>query len=248
MKTRLLALCLAVVGLTSVHASDQHDNNTHLWVNYVGDHPLFGTPWGLHLEVQNRLADFGEKWQQLLIRPGLNYTISPTLTVSAGYAYVETHPYGDYPALDEFPEHRLWEQAVLTRQALGLEWQHRLRLEQRRIGELQRNATGGYDVGNYRYENRIRYMLRTTVPLTADKKTYLALWDEVFFNFGSNVVKNYFDQNRLFIGVGRKLSDTTRLEIGYMEQTIQRRGGAIWENNHTVSVWLMSKWPFGRKG
>ena len=99
---------------------------------------------------------------------------------------------------------------------------------------------------NHRYENRFRYMLRTTVPLTSDKKTYLALWDEVFFNFGRNVSGNDFDQNRAFIGLGRKLTDTTRLEVGFLEQTVQRRGGTIWENNHTVAVWLLSKWPFGK--
>ena len=49
-----------------------------------------------------------------------------------------------------------------------------------------------------------------------------------------------------FIGIGRKLTETTRLEVGFMEQTLQRRGGGIWENIHTVAVWLMSKWPFGR--
>jgi hypothetical protein len=90
-------------------------------------------------------------------------------------------------------------------------------------------------------------MLRTTLPLTEDKKTYLALWNETFVNFGSNVSGNFFDQNRAFVGVGRKLSEHTRLEVGFMEQTLQRRGGAIWENNHTLSVWLTSRWPFGRR-
>ncbi len=86
-------------------------------------------------------------------------------------------------------------------------------------------------------------MLRTTIPLSAAKKWYLALWDEVFFNFGSNVSMNYLDQNRVFIGLGRQLSDTSKLEIGFMEQTVQRRGGNVWENNHTLTIWLTSKWP-----
>jgi hypothetical protein len=67
-----------------------------------------------------------------------------------------------------------------------------------------------------------------------------------FFNFGSNILMNYLDQNRAFIGLGRKLSPTTRLEVGFMEQTLQRRGGAMWESNHTACVWLMSNWPFGK--
>ena len=226
------------------------DSNSNLWVNYVGDHPIAGSPWGLHLEVQNRRSDSGRDWQQLLLRPGVNYTLNPNLSFSAGYAYVKTYPYGDHPAAHEFPEHRAWEQVVYTGKALGLEWQNRLRLEQRWIGEMK-NSSAGWDVNRWRYENRIRYMLRTTVPLTESKKTYLTLWDEVFVNFGSNVAGNFFDQNRAFVGVGRKLTDTTRVELGFMEQTLQKRHPSsatpqIWEHNHTISVWVLSKWPFGK--
>jgi hypothetical protein len=242
----LLSLALAILPLSA--AADQHDSNGNLWLNYVGDHPLFGSPWGLHLEVQNRRAELGDEWQQLLIRPGINYTLSPTITVSAGWAYVKTYPYGDFPTAHEFPENRAWEQVVYSQKAFNLEFQHRLRLEQRWIGELQRQGGGDYSLQNWRYENRIRYMLRTNVPLSADKKTYLALWDEVFFNFGNNVSHNYFDQNRAFVGIGRKLTDTTRIEVGFMEQTVKRRGGTIWEHNHTASVWIMSKWPFAPRG
>ncbi len=244
------SLCLSLLLLTPFLAprsasADVYDSNGNLWLNYVGDHPLFGSDWGLHLEAQTRRADFGDDWQQLLIRPGINYTFNPAWNISAGWAYVNTHQYGDYPAAHDFPEHRAWQQVVHTHEALGLEWQHRLRLEQRWIGEMS-ELDGDWNVGNWRYENRLRYLLRTSVPLTESKRTYMALWNEVFINFGSNVQGNVFDQNRAFIGIGQKLSDSTRIEFGFMEQTIQRRGGHIWENNHTISLWLMSKWPFGK--
>lgn len=239
-------LLITMLASVSIRAADKRDSNSHLWLNYVGDHPLGDGPWGVHLEAQVRRADFGGSWQQLLIRPAINYTISPAWSVSLGYAYVNTYRYGEFPALDSFPEHRIWQQASYTHKALRLEWQHRFRLEQRFIGELGADGRGGFEVENFRYENRFRYMLRTTIPLTADEKTYLALWDEVFFNFGSNVSGNHFDQNRAFIGIGRKLSDTSRLEVGWLEQTLQRRGGTIWEDNHTLAVWLTSKWPFGK--
>lgn len=244
---KILSISFAALSLigSAWAADDLHDSNGNLWLNYVGDHPLFGSPLGVHLEVQNRRAEMGDEWQQLLIRPGLNYQISPSLSVSAGWAYVKTYRYGDYPAAHDFPEHRAWEQAVYTHTGLGLDWTHRLRLEQRWIGEMK-ETDGDWDVANWRYENRIRYMLRTTIPLTKSKRTYLALWDEVFINFGENVKGNVFDQNRAFIGIGQKLTDTTRLEIGFMEQTLQRRGGNIWENNHTASVWLTSKLPLGK--
>lgn len=244
----LLALLGWLVATTDHHASGTlADSNNHVWLNYVGDHPLGDGPWGLHLEIQNRRADWADEWQQLLIRPGINYQISPTLSVSAGWAYVRTYPYGGYPAATEFPEHRAWQQAQHNFQFAGLEWTHRLRLEQRWLGEMGLDDSGGdYDLANWRYENRLRYLLRASLPLTARGGTYLVLWDEVFFNFGKNVKGNDFDQNRAFIGIGQKLGASTRLEVGYMEQTVRRRGGQIREDNHTIAVWLLSKWPFGR--
>lgn len=240
MKKLLLLLITSLLAFSSASAGDQHADNYNLWLNYVGDHPLFDSPWGAHLEMQNRREDWGDEWQQLLIRPGINYTISPTLTVSAGYAYVKTYPYGDLPVAHEFDEHRIWEQVIFKMNALGLEWQHRLRLEQRWIEEQNKAGV----TTNWRGENRLRYMLRTNIPITQDKKTYVAIWNEVFLNFGGNILKNNFDQNRAFIGIGHKLTPTTRLEVGFMEQTIQRRGGDKWEANHTVSIWLMSNAPF----
>ena len=225
------------------------DSNANLWINYVGDHPFTAeSPWGLHLEMQNRRSDFGDEWQQLLVRPGVNYQISPTLSASAGWAYVRTYPYGDFPVVTEFPEHRAWQQLQHQFRFLGLEWTQRLRLEQRWIGEmaLTPGSTESYDFANWRYENRLRYLLRTNIPLGENGKTYLTLWDEVFFNFGSNVSGNDFDQNRAFIGIGRKLTANTRLEMGYMEQTVRRRGGQIREDNHTLTVWLSSKAPLFR--
>lgn len=241
MKNTLLGLISLALAVSA--SADQSESNNNLWLNYVGDHPLGDGPWGIHLESQIRRADFGEDWQQLLLRAGINYTLSPQWSLTAGYGWIESYKYGEFPAAADFPENRFFEQASVTHKALGLDWTHRFRLEQRRIGEVDAATE---DVTNWRYENRFRYMLRTSIPLCADKKWYLPVWNEIFFNFGSNVSKNYFDQNRAFIGIGRQLAPSTKLEVGFMEQTIQRRGGEIWENNHTITVWLTSKFPLHR--
>jgi hypothetical protein len=40
-------------------------------------------------------------------------------------------------------------------------------------------------------------------------------------------------------------SSTFKLEAGFLEQTLQRRGGRIWEHNHTLVLYLSSKAPLG---
>jgi hypothetical protein len=219
-------------------------DNQNVWLNYVGDHPLFGGPLGLHLEVQNRLSEWGRDWQQLLIRPGINYQFTPNWSASLGYGFVRTYPYGELPVAHRFDEHRIYEQLQYKQDLLGLKWTHRLRLEQRWIEELQKQPDGRFTRENWRGEQRVRYLLRTEWPLTEDRRFYVPIWNEAFFNFGGNIVWNHFDQNRAFIGLGWQVDKHVRLETGFMEQTVKRRGGQNWENNHTLSVWLSSNLPF----
>jgi hypothetical protein len=237
MRSLLLSFLLAAGFSAGVGRAADADN-ANLWLNYVGDHPIGDGPWGLHLEMQNRLSEWGEDWQQLLFRTGINYQIDPKMSVSLGYAFVETFPYGELPVAAEFDEHRIYEQFSCKDSWKGLDWQHRFRLEQRFIEDLA--------AADWRPENRFRYMLRTTVPLTEDKRWYIALWDEAFLNFGGNLDNNHFDQNRAFAGIGQKLDQHTALEVGFLEQTLQKRGGVNWEHNHTVAVWLTSNWAPGK--
>lgn len=233
-------LCLGLVHLGMPQMDAATADNHNLWLNYVGDHPFSGSPWGVHLEVQNRLSDWGRDWQQLLIRPGINYQFSPNLSASLGYGFVRTHPYGELPAAHRFDESRIWEQLLYKQEAGGLKWTHRLRLEQRWIEELKKDGSHS----GWRDEQRFRYMLRTEVPLTADKRFYVPVWNEVFLNFGPNIAGNHFDQNRAFLGVGYQVAKSVRLETGILEQSLHKRGGKNWENNHTISVWLSSNLPF----
>ncbi len=244
---RLLPLFVGLFGVVIIPVLRAETADNHnLWINYVGDHPLFGSPWGIHGEIQNRREDWGKDWQQLLVRPGINYQFSPNLSASVGYAFVRTFPYGELPAAHRFDEHRVWQQVQFKHESFHLKWTHRLRLEQRWIEELQKTPDNHYRTANWRGEQRIRYMLRSELPLTDNKRLYLPVWNESFFNFGANILGNHFDQNRAFFGLGWKVNEHFKVETGLLEQTLHKRGpgGKNWENNHTISVWLSSNLPF----
>lgn len=202
---------------------------------YFGDHSIMKTKWGIHLEGQWRRADLGLNWQQLLLRPGVNYQLTPKISLTAGYGFIQTYRYGEFPVRAAFPEHRFFEQVLITQRALKLDWQNRFRLEQR---NLKRTT--------WELENRVRYMLRTNIPLPfAERRYYLGIYNEIMFNFGKNVASNVFDQNRAYIALGRNVGHETRVEVGFMEQTIQQRSGQVFEHNHTLQVAIVSRFPFG---
>lgn len=237
-----------IVGLlasTSIQANE-HDNNATAWFNYFGDHGIGSGPWGLHFDTQIRRDQMGADPMQILVQPGLNYDLNERWKTGMGYGYMRTFRYGDHPLATETPEHRVWEQISTTTPFLGLKWNHRFRIEQRHIGQAEFPLGGSPRIGSFRYENRLRYRLLTTIPfrLGGNDGYYLKACDEIFLNAGRQVAKNHFDQNRAYLALGRGIGEHCKLELGFMEQTVQHRDGRVFENNHTLMVSFLSDWPF----
>ncbi len=223
--------------------------NANAWFNYFGDHAV-SRRWGLHLEGQWRRNGPFHHWQQLLLRPGVNFYLNPNVMLTAGYGFIRSYPYGDFPALGAAPEHRFWQQVLVRhRPAPRLALQHRFRLEQRNLGVVAVGGDGWARRAGWRYENRFRYFVRADVPLRGQNDRpawYLALYNEAMVNYGANVGANTFDQNRAYVAVGKAVSRTARLEVGYLNQLVQQRNGRIFEVNHTVMVSLFATRRFRR--
>ncbi len=65
-------------------------------------------------------------------------------------------------------------------------------------------------------------MLRLVVPLKTGPY-YFAAFDELFLNYAPTHGARAFDQNRVFAGIGRAIGRDTRVEAGYMQQTLLQR-------------------------
>ena len=123
-------------------------------------------------------------------------------------------------------EHRIFQQFI-TKQNVGkLGFQHRYRFEQRFVED------------NFRL--RFRYFLGLTIPLASfeegKRSLYLSVYDEVFLN----TVDNVFDRNRLYGGLGYRLSPSVRIEAGYMNQFLSRG------NRDQVNICLLYTSPSPR--
>lgn len=252
MRTALIAvavLCLTTESATGQSATGRvWDINHHGWFMYFGDHPVRGK-WGAHLEGQWRRHDVITRWQQLLLRPGVNYQFSENTMFTLGYAYVKTHPYGDYPANFPFPEHRIYQQVLVKQKAAGVRLQHRFRLEQRFLGRMIPGDGGAAKLDSWRYQNRYRHFLKAEIPLGqngARSNWYVAFYDEIFINFAPKHGAGVFDQNRAYAAVGHSLGKAGKAEFGYMNQILARRNSAIRESNHTLQIGFFTSLPFGK--
>ena len=111
------------------------DFNQNGWFSYSGDHRVEGR-WGIHFDTQWRRSTVLTRWQQYQFRPGLNFQVNRNLLLTVGYAYTRTYPYGDFPGVAAFPEHRIYEQAVIRHPRTSVNFSQRYRLEQRFIHSI----------------------------------------------------------------------------------------------------------------
>lgn len=169
---------------------------------------------GLQGDVQHRNWDLGTDLEQLLIRGGLTYTPASSVLLTGGVAHITSGAFGD--SSETSAERRVYQEALVSQAFGGVVFlRHRYRYEQRWVD--------GQD-----FRTRFRYALFGDVALngrgTGSGSIYLALYNEVFVNgeleVGSGRTVERFDRNRFYTALGFGVSDRSRLQAGYMIQTL----------------------------
>ena len=224
-KIRFLALVLLFLNTATAQNTRLHDRNQIGWLGYFGTFKI-AKQFSIHTEYQWRRDNYINDKQQGLLRVGVNYQANSKIQLRAGYAWIETYPYGDFPINGlgkDFTEHRFFQMVTLTDKISKVEMSHRFMLEQRFVGRYSKPELIVED--DYLFLNRLRYMLRIQMPLKGNeiknKTPYIAAYNEIFIGFGNNVNENIFDQNRIGLLLGYKFNSNLRIEGGYLNQTVQ---------------------------
>lgn len=167
--------------------------------------------WSIHTEVQYRSFEIVPNNEQMLLRGGINYHINNSAFTSIGYAYVTNYAFDkeQVPGV-QLSENRIWQQFLMRNNLGKCFFEHRYRLEQRWIESKS----------NRRYLDRIRYLLRVTVPLNKkviEKNTlFLSFYDELFIH----LTPTPFDRNRLYGAMGYQFLPNANIQLGYLAQTV----------------------------
>ncbi|SMG47792.1 DUF2490 domain-containing protein [Sphingobacterium psychroaquaticum] len=188
------------------------------WLIYFGNTQLGSSRFSIHHEVQLRDYEVIGDHQQSLFRTGLQYKLSSAANVTMGYA-------GVYTELEGAPnkpywENRIYQEAIIRQHIANVRLRHRFRFEERFVQ--------GQD-----FRTRARYCLFLDIPIH-DKTMmkgafYGALYEEIFIQpFHKNL--STFDRNRLYGGVGYKVSDNLGVQLGYMMQHVGKNKGT----NHVL--------------
>lgn len=166
----------------------------------------------VYAEVQPRVGDNISRLERLLMRPALGYNLNKNVALYLGYAWTPTFMDAHYDG-DFRNENRIWQQVLIKHTDFGVDWQHRIRQEQRIIED----ASGP--------SNRTRYLLRGSYGLADDKSFGVTGYNEIFVTENSTHrgPKGGFDRNRFFAGP-YIVSGPARYEAGYLGEYARRFG------------------------
>jgi len=214
-----LWLAVAVVMASALFTSAAHgqidEDQLGGWYVYQWTRNPGANGIGFQGDLQHRNWDRGGDIEQLLGRAGVTWTpAGSTIKYTFGIAAVQSEAFGPSDAATQ--EKRLY-QEVLLPQRLGarLLLTHRWRMEQR-------------DIEGQDLRMRLRYLIGVNYPLNRDTlgkgAVYLAFTNELFVNgergIGRGRRVDWFDRNRAYAGMGYAVSNTLRLQFGYLEQTL----------------------------
>jgi hypothetical protein len=208
---KLVALIFATFALGAVPCTKTYAQSTDLqsWTQVITQVNI-NKEWFTYMEVQPRIGDDISRMERLLIRPAIGYNLNQNIALFLGYAWTPTFM-NKYYEEDFRNENRIWQQILVKDTRWGLDWQHRLRQEQRFIEDA-----GGPS-------NRTRYLLRGSYALSGSGSYGLTGYNEIFVNLNSqhNGPKGGFDRDRFFLGPYFK-QGPGRYEIGYVGEYAQK--------------------------
>lgn len=212
----------ALAAMWSVPAAA--DESVQGWAAAVAQGTVKGDLF-VWIEGQWRLTDDLSRTGQVILRPAAGIRFAPDSTAIAGYAFIRSDPLEGAA----FNEHRLWQQVQLPllRDGQGRPLLiSRTRIEQRM---LEGQGETGW---------RLRQFVRLQLPIARDGAVQLIGITEGFFNLTETQwgARKGNDQWRNFIGVGLPLGERFRIEPGYLNQRVFRRGED--RTNHVLNATL----------
>ena len=250
MKRNLLLICILLVALNDAaiaQATKSVENFQQLWYGYFNQ-TRFSNKWGITADLQLRTLDhFTNKYSQDLFRAGLTYYFNDNTKLTLGYAYASFFPADNHSKVTQ-PEHRPWQQLQWHTAFAKTRLMQRVRLEQRYRGKILNDSTLA---DGYNFNWRFRYNALYEVPLSQHaaffKKTWFVVNEEILLNFGKEIIYNYFDQNRFFMGFKYQFTNMSSLQAGYMNVFQELSSGNKYKNINTVRIYFFQNFDLRKK-
>ena len=239
MKPYLKILLLAISQHFFMHAFSQVvqkkvEHVTHTWVS-INSNIFLDKNWFIMADAHLRENGFFSSNSFYFGRIGLGYQFDKSLAVAAGYGNLLSSP--TTPGFTtKSDENRIYQQVVYNSSYKNkVNVLQRLRNEQR----WQDIIVNDKKTGEKKFTNRVRYLLSTSLQVFKNPNLpQLVVADELLVQFGSAIVFNTFDQNRIFIGIKQKINNNLSFDTGYMSVFQQKSNGISYMQSNTVRLFF----------
>jgi len=207
-----------------------------LWLGYFNQTRLT-KKFGFWLDLHYRQTDnFVDRPYQFIFRPAVTYFLKDNVRFNVGYALVELFPAKGLETVRT--EHRPWQQVWWSQRYSNFSTLQWLRLEERFLRKISNDVLQD----GYNFNFRLRYNLAFFIPLKGKelgaRTPFLAIMNEVFINFGKEIVFNTFDQNRFFAGFGYQFTDKINAQLGYMNVFQQDASGNNYISSNAIRLFF----------
>lgn len=201
-----------------------------LWYGYYNSLTI-NEKWSLKSEIQERQFINPSAQHQLLFRTDLECKFVDDWAVLFGGAFFLQSPNNPDSESDLVgPELRPNIGFNNKQKYAFVTVYHRYKAEARFFHDVDNNElTEGYRFSNF----RLRYQFGVDIPIIIKKKQeklFAKVKDEVMFNVGNTIVKNTFDQNRIYLALHYVVSPAIAVEVGYMNWFQQQKSGVDFYN------------------
>lgn len=195
--------------------------------------------WGVSSDLLFRSRqNYTDGLSQASIRLGAVYYFNTNARIAGGYAFVgNTLGKGHSAVLQS--EHTPWQQFSWTNKHQRLSLNQSLRLEER----FRQKTLGNKTAPGYTFNYRGRYNLLLSYALSKKPAAVGAfdavVYNEVYVNFGKQIIYNTFDQYRVFAGLNYHVTKKATLQAGYVDVFQQLPAPDKFRKLHVVRVYYL---------
>jgi hypothetical protein len=240
-----LATCI-LIGQSLFSQTKETEHVNQVWLAF-NNQTRFSNKWGFWADFHLRTKeDLVNDLSQSIARLGITYYLNDDTKLTAGYAYVSAYPADNQHVT--VPEHRPWQQLQWHSKYSKLRLMQWFRLEERFRKKLLNPDELADD---YSFNFRLRYNIFFMLPLSKQRfqprSLSFVVNNEVHVNFGKQVVYNYFDQNRFFLGVAYHVNKNDNLQAGYTNVFQQLPAGNRYRSNNGARIFYFHNLDLRKK-
>ena len=215
------------------------DHQSILWTRYYNQ-LLMNEKWSLHSEFDNRLFVKPLQENLYVIRIQGRYKINDCLETGVGFAYFSVDT--QVPEITNnftIPEYRTQQDITWKLNVKKVILMQRFQLEERFI----HNANKEELLSGSTFSWRFRYRLQGDYTFWRKEKQLLkaVVSDEIMFNFGKKIIKNTFDQNRIYAAIHYGWNANFAFELGYLNSFQRRANGIDYFNRDIIRFSIFHK-------